>query len=149
MRKTTTWILIADGARARVLETHGAGTGLMAAAVPPQRTKLDADRDVYADRPGRVQESVGGAHHAVARRVDWHRFEKEQFAGHVAKLIDAAAGEKKFDHLVLVAPPRTLGDLRAALAPATRAKVSAELDKDLTQIPDHELESHLAGVVKF
>jgi protein required for attachment to host cells len=147
MRKTNTWILIADGARARFLENEGPGKGLAPAPLPPQEAKLDRDRDVYSDRPGRVQESVGGAHHAVARRVDWHRFEKEQFAGRLAKLLDEASGAHRFDKLVLVAPPRTLGDLRAALAPATRAKVSGELDRDLTQIPDHDLPSHLAGVV--
>jgi protein required for attachment to host cells len=147
MRKTTSWILIADGARARFLENHGPGTGLAPAPVPPQETRLHADREIYADRPGRVQESVGGAHHAVSRRVDWHRFEKEQFAERLARLLDEAAGAKRFDRLVLVAPPRTLGDLRAALAPATRAKVDGELDKDLTPLADHELPAHLAGLV--
>lgn len=147
MRKTTTWILIADGARAHILENDGPGKGLAPAPVPPQETHLDADREVYADRPGRAQESVGGARHAVERRVDWHRFEKAQFAGRLAELLDAAAGAKRFDRLVLVAPPRTLGDLRAALAPATRAKVDGEIDKDLTHLPDHELPAHLEGLL--
>ena len=147
VRKTVTWIVIADGEKARIVANEGVGKGL--AAVPGQAlaTTLHADREILADRPGRVQESVGAARHAIQPRIDWHRFEKRLFARRVAGLLDTLSGKGAFDRLVLVAPPRTLGDLRAALAAATKAKVTGEIDKDLTQIPDQDLPGHLERVV--
>jgi protein required for attachment to host cells len=146
VRKTVTWIVIADGEKARIVANEGAGKGL-APAGHALSTTLHADRDIYADRPGRAQESVGAARHAIQPRVDWHRFEKQQFARRVAEMLDSESGKGAFDRLVLVAPPRTLGDLRAALGAATRAKVTGEIDKDLTPIADHDLPGHLEKVI--
>src|SRR5262244_3440170 len=87
VRKTVTWIVIADGEKARIVANEGVGKGL--AAVPGQAlsTTLHADREIHADRPGRVQESVGAARHAIQPRTDWPRFEKRQFARRVAGLL--------------------------------------------------------------
>ena len=147
MRKTVTWIVIADGEKARIVANEGAGKGLAAVPGHAMSTTLHYDRDIYADRPGRVQESSGSTRHAIQPRLDWHRFEKQQFAKSVAGMLDAEAGKGAFDRLVLVAPPRTLGDLRGALAAATRAKVTGEIDKDLTHLNDHDLPAHLEKVV--
>jgi protein required for attachment to host cells len=147
VRKTVTWIVIADGEKARIVANEGVGKGLAAVAGHSLSTTLHADREIHSDRPGRVQDSLGAARHAIQPRVDWHRFEKQQFARRVADMLDAESGKGAFDRLVLVAPPRTLGDLRAALAQTTKAKVTGEIDKDLTQITDHDLPGHLGKVV--
>jgi protein required for attachment to host cells len=147
MRKTVTWIVIADGVKARIVANEGAGKGLTAVPGHAMATPPHAERDGYSDRPGRVHESSGSSRHAIQPRLDWHRFEKQQFAKHVAGMLDAEAGKGAFDRLILVAPPRTLGDLRGALAASTRAKVTGEIDKDLTHLGDHDLPSHLDKVL--
>ena len=147
MRKTVTWIVIADGVKARIVANEGAGKGLAPVPGHAMSTAPHAERDGYSDRPGRVQESSGASRHAIQSRFDWHRFEKQQFAKRVAEMLDAESGKGAFDRLVLVAPPRTLGDLRGALAAATRAKVTGEIDKDLTHLTDHDLPGHLDKVV--
>jgi protein required for attachment to host cells len=63
--------------------------------------------------------------------------------------LGGAAARRRFDALVLIAPPQALGDLRKALAGGVRAKVAAELAKDLTNVPLHELPRHLAEVVRL
>jgi protein required for attachment to host cells len=147
MRKTVTWIVIADGEKARIVANQGIGKGLVPVSGHEMSTTLHAARDVYSDRPGRTRESVGASRHALQPRVDWHRFEKRQFAKRVAGMLDAEADKGAFDRLILVAPPRTLGDLRGALAAPTRAKVTGEIDKDLTHLADHALPAHLDKVV--
>jgi len=144
-RESTTWFLVADGAKARILARHG-DSGLF----EPASNKCFAEaaarvptRDVGADRPGRVHESADVARHAMEPRVDWHRFAKEQFARGVAEALEAAAGRKLYDALVLVAPPRTLGDLRQTLGKHASALVTAEIAKDLTNVSDHDLPAHL------
>ncbi len=43
--------------------------------------------------------------------------------------------EKRFDHLVMLAPPSTLGDLRKMLPKSILSKVTAELAQDLVKTP--------------
>jgi protein required for attachment to host cells len=143
---STTWFVVADGAKARVLARRG-GRGPLEPASNMCFTEAEArlpTRDVGADRPGRVHESADTRRHAMEPRVDWHRFAKEQFARGVAAALETAAQRKLYEELILVAPPRTLGDLRQALGRHAKALVAGEIAKDLTHLPDHELSTHLA-----
>jgi protein required for attachment to host cells len=56
-------------------------------------------------------------------------------------------GRGKFERLVLVAPPKELGRLRAELSPAVRERVTAELNKDLTRLSLREMAEHLGAVI--
>ena len=47
--------------------------------------------------------------------------------------------------LVVVAPPRTLADLRGAFHADVKACIIAEINKDLTRQPVWEIEKHLTG----
>jgi protein required for attachment to host cells len=143
MKKNITWILVADGKRARILHNDGPGLGLTAVPGGEHSIELKPSREMTSDKPGRTQESATSSRHAIEPRVDWHRFEKTKFAQSMAKILDEAGARGSFDRLVLVAPPRTLGDLRAALADTTRARVSAEIDKDLTHEPLNALARRL------
>jgi protein required for attachment to host cells len=67
----------------------------------------------------------------------------------VAKELNKAAYEGAFDRLVLVVPSRFLGELRDALDRHTRERVIAELSKDLTHLPTHELKSHLDDTIRL
>jgi len=147
MKKTITWILIADGTRARIFRNDGPFKGLKPALGREFGAPAPPTRALGSDRPGRVQESAGSERHAMVPRVDWHRFEKEKFAKSMARILDEAAKRGAFSRLVLVAPPRTLGDLRNALGARARAMVTAELDKDLTHVTPVELPDHLYKVL--
>jgi protein required for attachment to host cells len=72
---------------------------------------------------------------------------KRSFSERLAALLEEELAAKAYDRVVLVAPPTTLGDLRAALPAAVREAVSAELDKDLTKTPVAELPRHLGAVL--
>ncbi len=146
MKPTTTWILIADGARGRLFASRGPGKGLEVVD-----ESLGADHrpthEIVDDRLGRTHESVGETRHAISARHDPHRELKHDFAVKLAKMLDKRRAEQAYDRLVLVAPPAVLGDLREALSDPVRSVVRAELDKDLTKTPVAELPSHLASVL--
>jgi protein required for attachment to host cells len=146
MKKHVTWILVADGKRGVIYSHDGPGHGV--AAVPGMRfeTELHASRDIVSDKPGRVQESSYSGRHSV-EPVDYHRVEKTQFVQELAKRLDAAIEQGKCQSLVLVAPPRALGDLRQALAPKSRSAVTGEIDKDLTQAKLPDIATHLEAVL--
>lgn len=146
MKKTVTWILVADGARARIFKNEGPGKGIEPAVSGEFHKPLPKTSEIGADRPGRGHDAVTAGRHAVDT-TDWHRFEKEKFAKEMAEILDGAGTAGAYDRLILVAPPKTLGDLRGALSPATRKKVTGEIDKDLTAVTMGELPDHLGSVL--
>ncbi len=145
----TTWVVVADGARAHIVANAGPGKGLTTVTERTSEASRKPTRDLGTDKPGRSFESADGARHAMEPRVDWHRFEKTQFARRIADVLDRAAEYRKFDSLVLVAPPRTLGVLRKALGANAQRKVTAELAKDLTHVPLHDLPNHLGALLRL
>jgi protein required for attachment to host cells len=148
MKKIVTYILVADGARARLYANHGVGKGLQPVSGATHKADLHHhDRDILTDKPGRASSSIGNGRAALEPQTDWHRFEKHKFAREMAKVLDAAAANKAFDRLILIAPPATLGDLRTELGDQTRKLVSAELAKDLTRHAEQELPQHLSEVL--
>src|SRR6476646_5665499 len=70
MKPTKTWIMIADGARARILENEGPGRGLK--AVPNMTFAGDhsATHNIVDDRQGRSYEANSLARSAVEPRSD-------------------------------------------------------------------------------
>lgn len=147
MKATRSWIVVADGARARILENTGPGKGLTALPDQEMHQSHVPTRDINADRPGRSHDRMGPQRHAMEPPSDAHREDKRRFAEELAQRLNSAAQSNSYDRLVLVAPAKTLGDLRQALSKEAAAKVEGELSKDLTPIPDHELAGHLGGVI--
>ena len=70
-------------------------------------------------------------------------------ARELAERLEEAAHAHRFDKLVLVAAPKTLGDLRELLPDPVKTKVVAEIDKDLTKVPLRDLPRHLEAVLKL
>ena len=145
MKKCKTWILIADGARARIVENDGPGKGLGPALNYEFAASHAPTRDIGADKPGRGQ--GGGSHHVMDPKVDWHTFEKHRFAGDMAEVLAKADSAHVFDALVLVAPAKTLGELRKKLNPNVKGKITAELGKDLTHLNLKDIGEHLTEVI--
>lgn len=147
-KKIVTWILVADGARARVLANEGPGKGLADAFNQDFIGANTLTRESVSDKPGRTQESATTARSALEPRTDWHRFEKHLFAKRMAEILEDAAMRKAFDRLILVAPPQALGDLRAELGRHAKDRITGELDKDLTHVAIHDLPGHLADFIR-
>jgi protein required for attachment to host cells len=147
MKPTITWILIADGAHARLFSNGGPGKGIE--AVPGGVINGDhrPDRELVSDGLGRSFESSGDMRHAIEPRIDPHRELKRTFAHELADMLDQRLREKAYDRLVIVAPPKALGDLRAALSAHVKPLIHAELNKDLVKTPTAELVSHLDKVI--
>lgn len=146
MKSTKTWVLIADAAHARIFENLGPGKGLRELPQEAKEQPVPATREIGADRPGRTHDSTGAARHAMAPRTDWHEQAKEAFARSLGERLNAACLQNAYDRLILVAPPKTLGELRNALTPKTAGFVTAEINKDLTGAALADIEKQIAGV---
>jgi protein required for attachment to host cells len=80
---------------------------------------------------------------------DPHREQKRVFAKDIADFLKAQEREKAFDELVIVAPAKTLGDLREVLDKSVASHVRIEVAKDLTQFSVQDLPKHLSDVVRL
>jgi protein required for attachment to host cells len=84
-------------------------------------------------------------HHGTGGERSPHKHEAQLFARQIAAELEHE--RQGFDRLVLVAGPEMLGLLRAALSDSLRARVSAEVDKDLEGQPSSAVLEHLPRTV--
>jgi protein required for attachment to host cells len=150
MNRPTTWYVVADGGRARIVQKR-ARQGDRQQAFDTLQEFVSADlhratHELGAERLGRTRESATSGRHAVQPRQDLHRADKQNFAHEVAAVLSEASQRNEFDALVLVAPAHVLSDLRQALDEPTRRKVTAELQKDLTKVPNADLAKHFTDL---
>ena len=145
---TNTWILVAHRGGARIFERTGPGKGLGLIRDIPHPSGRLKNQDIGADKPGRSFDSHGVGRHALGKEHEPTEQLAERFARELAGLLDEGRTHRRYAQLVLVAEPRFLGMLRAALTPATAALVVAALDKDLGDIDARELPKHLEGVLR-
>lgn len=123
-----TWLLVADGRRARVLIEQRRG-----AQLSEDWTLEIGPEELYniQDRPPRSFDRVGAGRHAMDGGRNLHEAEEEKFLKRVADRVAQAHKRKQFAHLAIAAPPRALGLLRGYLPASVQASIRAELAKDL------------------
>ena len=95
------------------------------------------------DRPGRSVESGGTHRRSTVEQTDWHHLEEHRFVARVAAALEDLVRRRGVPALVVVAPPRTLADLRGAFHADVKKRIVAEIGKDLTKHPVSDIETHL------
>lgn len=100
------------------------------------------DREQKTDDRGRTFDS-GGAGRSAYEEVDYHQMEEDRFAADTAELLKKRALSNDFEALIIVAPPRTLGELRKHYHKEVEKRLAGEIAKDLTGHPVNEIEKIL------
>jgi len=144
-----TWILVGHDAGARVFENHGPGKGLELVETIEHPEGRLRDRDIDSDRPGRSfrKDSGDPRRAAMSRGESPHDRAVSDFARALADKLHRARVRNQYERLVLVAPPRFLGLLRASLDGPTAPLVVGSLDKDLATSNEAELIGQLGKVI--
>lgn len=136
------WVLVCDGAKALILHNEGDALQPRLVTVAVFDEPQPPARDLGTDRPGRVRSSNGAARSAT-EETDLHEQAEADFLARIAAALDQAVREHGVKNLLLVAPPKALGLLRAKLSQAVKGVVSGEVGKDLTGMPVDQIEKHL------
>lgn len=147
MKPVKTCILVADGAHARVFLNEGPGKGIEELEEYSEDNDLRESREIASDAPGRSFESGGDGRHAMEPPTDPKQHEKQEFHREIADRIEMAMKRHKFDKLVVVAPPETLGNLRDEFGKSAAVKIHAEVNKNLIKASRDELLGHLGDVI--
>jgi protein required for attachment to host cells len=105
-----------------------------------------ATHDQGSDRPGRLFAGANARERRSAvEPTDWHELEEHRFARMVAEAFETLVRARRVKAVVVVAPPRTLAELRQAFHDDVKARIKAEVDKDFTKHPVYEIERRLVG----
>lgn len=141
-KPTRTWILIADGNGARILEALGEGRGFH--QVLGNGTLGHNAPDILEGRGGADRRSQAG--NAISSQRNVAGVLETLFASQLSAMLAGFLRNNAFDKLIIVAPPGMLAGLRKMIGPDLREKIVAEIDKDLTKIPNSEISTHLDDV---
>ena len=146
------WLVIANAARARVLEEsdlQGAKARQqpyvhVADLVHPQSRQKGIE--LGGDRAGHAEGSSPGlAGAAYTPRTDPREREHDRFARQVAQMLDEGIAAHRCAGLVLVASSPFLGHLKAHLGEQAKKALVRTLDADYTALDDRELAQRLAA----
>lgn len=129
-----TWIIVADHGKAMI---YKAGEKLEPIAkMLPDENRLDVDPNNSSGTVGRT-----GVHFAGDPRDRDNHHEEGLFVRDIAQWLEDK--QEDYDQLVLIAEPRTLGELRQFLCPGLQKFVKDEIAKDLTGLSIPQLERYL------
>jgi len=128
-------ILVADGTHARMIAHESKGDTVLwtmhcrESARPPVKA-VDAPVDARGASPNQ-------------QRTGQQRAAQLAFAREVADKVEETLASASFNKFVVVAPPRTVGDLRREFCAQVLDALTGEVERDLVALPDSDVVAHL------
>jgi len=137
------FVVVADGKKMLFFRNEG-DAEFLKLEVDRKREQEDlADREMKTDGAGRTFDASGGAGRSAYEETDFHQLEEDRFAAETAEMLKRRALRNEFESLIIVAPPRTLGELRKHYHKEVEKRLTGEIAKDLTGHPVPEIEKIL------
>ena len=131
-------VLVADGRKILFLRNEGDDTHPNLVVEHAEEQANPKDSDQKSDAPGLSFSSVGSGR-STMDEVDFHQQEEDRFAIDAANLLKRRALANDFESLIVIAPPRTLGELRKHYHDSVSARIIGEIHKDLTGHPTGDI----------
>jgi protein required for attachment to host cells len=125
-----TVIAVADGAKLSLFQNDGTALNVKLTALPAEA--IDSSRI-----------ASGARHQSSAANPDDSQQEEDGFGSGVTDMLNRQVLDGKITSLVIVAAPRTLGEMRKGYHKQLAAVLVGELDKDLTGHSVQDIEKAL------
>jgi protein required for attachment to host cells len=125
---TGTWVLVADGEEARLFRNAGSDYAVSLEQVEVFKS---------SDRP-----NEGPSDHRPPES-DAQSTGEATFAKQLTNRLNAAALHNSYEHLVLMADPQTLGQIRPQLHMETERRIIGEVAKTFTNAPLEDIQDAL------
>lgn len=123
-----TLVVVADGKKARMFLNVGDGNALSL-----RQHEMMSAEDIPLQGPSGV----------APNQQTPQQNDERTFAKHVAQKLNDGALKHEYAHLVLVADPSTLGEMRPQLHKETQQRLIGQVAKTLTNAPLDEIERAL------
>lgn len=142
----TAWILVCDVSRAKLFSTELREHDWSLVEAFEHSEGREPGRDTGPQAPpGRMlkSKSPGGRRTALEAHTSPKEIEAERFARQLGDYLEDAVAHRRFDYLVLVAPPHFLGVLKGVLGRQAAKHLRATVDKDLSMLDAAEVRRRL------
>lgn len=145
MQLIRTLILFANEHDMRLLSHAGKGQPFLQIAHHGVAEWADATQR-YSDREGRMRNGPGpvsGLDRSTTERAQ----NRQHFAAHVLDITGTEWATRRHDRLVVAAPAKMLGQLRAAMPPELTKALQADIDADLLHLALDRVDNHLKDLI--
>lgn len=132
-------VLVADGRKSLFFRNEGDAEFPNLSVERKEVQENPAHHEQASDSAGMAMNVVGG-HGGSMTEVDFHQQEEDRFAADTAELLRARALSNDFEELIVVAPAKTLGELRKHYHKEVEKRLVGEVAKDLVNVPVAEIE---------
>jgi protein required for attachment to host cells len=137
-------VLVTDGRKRLFFRNEGDAMAPSLSVVSAVEDNNPKTREQVTDSAGRASSPVGGG--GAIPSADAHDIEEQRFAADTAEELRRAALAGEFENLILVAPPKTLGQLRKSIHKEVEKRTLREIPKDVTGHPVGEIEKLLMNL---
>lgn len=124
-------VLVTDGRKTLFFRNHGDINQIDLRTEAHDEREDAKDSDIKTDSPGTSHQSVGPGRSSY-EETDFHQLEEDRWAKSAAEDVNKRALTNDFDALAIIAPPRTLGELRKQLHKEAARRVVIEIPKEMT-----------------
>jgi protein required for attachment to host cells len=135
-------VLVADGRKLLFLRNQGDDVHPNLVVELAEEQENPSTSEQATDSAG-MASSSHGASRSTVEPTDFHQIEEDRFAADAADMLKRKAFANDYEALIVVAPPRTLGELRKHYHKEVSDRLTGELDKDLTGHPIDQIEKAL------
>jgi len=137
-------VLVADGRKTLFLRNHG-DSGMIDLRTESHDVRADPmDRDIKTDAPG-AQHASAGYGRDTMEETDFHQQGEDRWIRDAAEEVNRRALSNDFDALVVVIPPKALGEFRKKLHKEAERRLILTINKEMTDRPIPDIEELLVG----
>ena len=133
-------VLVTDGRKTLFFRNEGDVNQIDLRTEAHDEREDAKDGEMKTDAPGAIGQSAGYSGRVAYEETDFHQLEEDRWAHSAAEEVNRRALANDFDALAIIAPPKTLGELRKKLHKEAEKRVVCEIPKEMTghTIPDIE-----------
>ncbi|QDP18562.1 host attachment family protein [Sphingomonas xanthus] len=143
-----TLVLVTDGRKTLFFRNEGDVNQIdLRTEAHDERDDAGFNRELATDAPGVSFQSAGSGH-STYEETDFKQLEEDRWAHNTADLVNRRALANDFESLVIIAPPKTLGELRKKLHKEAERRVAYEIPKEMTGRPIPDIEALLVSHTK-
>ena len=141
-------VLVTDGRKTLFFRNEGDQNQIdLRTEAHDERVDLK-DSEMKTDAPGAIGQSAGYSGRVAYEETDFHQLEEDRWAVAAAEDVNRRVLRNNFEHLVIVAPPKTLGLIRKKLHKEAERKLVCEIPKEMTGRTIPDIEALIVGETK-
>jgi protein required for attachment to host cells len=140
-------VLVTDGRKTLFFRNRGDQNQIDLRTEAHDEREDAKDSEMKTDAPG-TQAQSGGHGRSTYEETDFHQLEEDRWAKTAAEDVNRRALANDFEALAIIAPPKTLGELRKQLHKEAERRVVCQISKEMTGHPVADIEKLIENQTK-